>query len=188
MPLAEKNPWKILSENLVYENNWIALHHYQVINPSGNEGIYGKVHFKNIAVGVIPVDEEMNTYLVGQYRFTLQQYSWEIPEGGCPDNEQPQQTAQRELLEETGLKAGKWEYLGSAHLSNSVTDEIAELFVATQLQQFSPSPEETEELQIKKVPLQQAFAMVENGAITDAVSIIALQKLQLLWMQGKWKP
>ncbi|MBY0347352.1 MAG: NUDIX domain-containing protein [Hydrotalea flava] len=184
----EVNPWIILDEQEVYQNAWIQLNHYKVINPSGKEGIYGKVHFKNKAVGVIPIDETLHTYLVGQYRFTIQQYSWEIPEGGCPENETALSAAKRELMEETGLQAEKWEYLGAAFLSNSVTDEASEFFVATGLSKYKSAPEETEQLAVKKVALQQAFEMVENGTITDALSVLALQKLQLLWMQGKWKP
>lgn len=184
----ETNPWVVLDEQEVYQNAWIKLHHYKVINPSGKEGIYGKVHFINKAIGIIPIDENLHTYLVGQYRFTLQQYSWEIPEGGCSGHETSLSAAKRELMEETGLQAAKWMYLGKAFLSNSVTDELAEFFVATELSLFTASPEETEQLQIKKVPLQQAFEMIENGTITDAVSVLALQKLQLMWMQGKWKP
>ncbi|MCZ0211497.1 NUDIX hydrolase, partial [Streptomyces sp. UMAF16] len=126
-------------------------------NPSGKEGIYGKVHFKNKAVGVIPIDETLHTYLVGQYRFTIQQYSWEIPEGGCPENETALSAAKRELMEETGLQAEKWEYLGAAFLSNSVTDEASEFFVATGLSKYKSAPEETEQLAVKKVALQQAF-------------------------------
>src|ERR1700749_2172291 len=95
----EENPWQIVSEKNVYDNPWINLTEYQVINPSGNPGIYGKVHFKNLAIGVLPLDEEMNTYLVGQYRFTLNQYSWEIPEGGGAAGEHPLDSAKRELLE-----------------------------------------------------------------------------------------
>ncbi|MDE3124249.1 MAG: NUDIX hydrolase [Bacteroidota bacterium] len=182
------NPWVILETQEVYQNAWIQLHHFTVINPSGKESIYGKVHFKNKAIGIIPVDKNGYTYLVGQYRFTLQQYSWEIPEGGCNEHETTLNAAKRELQEETGLEANQWKFLGMAHLSNSVTDEVAEFFLATELTQKLPSPEETEQLQIKKVPLQQVFDMVENGGITDALSVLALQKLQLMWMQGKWKP
>src|ERR1700760_2874642 len=102
------NPWQITSSEEIYDNPWINVTEYQVINPSGNPGIYGKVHFKNRAIGIVPLDDEMNTYLVGQYRFVLGAYSWEIPEGGAPLGSDPLDTAKRELLEETGLKASKW--------------------------------------------------------------------------------
>ena len=181
----ENNPWEIIDEKLIYDNKWISLTHYNVINPSGREGIYGKVHFKGIAIGIVAVDEDMNTYLVGQYRFTINQYSWEIPEGGCPFNEEPLQAAKRELLEETGLKASNWQLLGESFLSNSVSDEKAIYYLATSLTQHESEPEETEQLIVKKVSLQQAFDMVNNGIITDAVAVMALQKTQLLLMEGK---
>ena len=182
-----KNPWKIIDKKIAYDNQWISLIHHDVINPSGNKGIYGIVHFKNYAIGIIPVDDEMNTYLVGQYRFALSEYSWEIPEGGCPFNEYPLKAAQRELLEETGLKAKDWKLLGESHLSNSVSDEKAIFYLATGLTQHSSAPEDTEQLSIKKVPLQEVFQMVEEGKITDALSVIALQKLQLLLISSKIK-
>jgi 8-oxo-dGTP pyrophosphatase MutT (NUDIX family) len=179
------NPWTIIDQQTVYDNNWISLIHHNVINPSGGKGIYGKVHFKNYAIGVIAVDDEQNTYLVGQYRFTIDQYSWEIPEGGCPFNEDPLKAAQRELLEETGLKAAKWQLLGEAYLSNSVSDEKAIFYLATNLSQHQAEPEETEQLLLQKLPLQKVFEMVEEGSISDALAILALQKLQLLLLQNK---
>src|ERR1019366_9392407 len=132
----KENPWKITSEKIVYDNPWINLTEYQVINPSGNPGIYGKVHYKNIAIGVLPLDNELNTYLVGQYRFALGQYSWEIPEGGGILDTDPLESDKRELLEETGLKASRWTEIQRMHLSNSVTDEFAVIYLAQDLQQF----------------------------------------------------
>src|SRR6476661_7194004 len=104
----KSNPWKILGEKNIYDNKWINVTEYDVINPSGGKGIYGKVHFKNLAIGIVPLDEEFNTYLVGQYRFPLNQYSWEVPEGGGLLGDDPLSAAERELLEETGLKAAYW--------------------------------------------------------------------------------
>src|SRR3569623_588334 len=117
-----ENPWKVTSEKAVYDNKWINVTEYQVINPSGNPGIYGKVHFKNRAIGIVPLEADQNTYLVGQYRFTINQYSWEIPEGGGPLNEDPLHAAKRELLEETGLGAHNWTPIQTMYLSNSVTN------------------------------------------------------------------
>ena len=179
------NPWQIIDEALVYDNKYISLTHFNVINPSGGKGIYGKVHFKNYAIGIVAIDDKKSTYLVGQYRFTINQYSWEIPEGGCPFNEDPLIAAQRELLEETGLKATHWQLLGKSFLSNSVSDEKAIFYLATGLSQHEAAPEETEQLMVKKVPLQEAFDMIDKGTITDALSVLALQKVQLLLLQGK---
>ena len=132
-----KNTWTILEAQDVYDNPWIHVTEYKVLNPYGGNGIYGKVHFKNRAIGVVPLDEALNTYLVGQYRFPINQYSWEIPEGGCPHEEDSLQAAQRELLEETGLKAAHWQKIADIHLSNSVSDEAGSLYIATGYSQYN---------------------------------------------------
>lgn len=178
------NPWTILSEEEKYDNPWIQVTEFNVINPSGNNGIYGKVHFKNHAIAIVPLDEEMNTYLVGQYRFPINQYSWEIPEGGCPLGEDKLATAQRELLEETGLKAMHWQRILDMYLSNSVSDEDATVFVATGLSQHEAIPEETEQLIIKKLPFDDVFAMVQNGEITDSLTVSAILQTKLLLLSG----
>ncbi|MDP1844265.1 MAG: NUDIX hydrolase [Sediminibacterium sp.] len=183
----DHNPWKIIDEQEIYNNPWIRLTQYNVINPGGGKGIYGKVHFKNTAVGVMVLDEQLNTYLVGQYRFTLNAYSWEIPEGGGPIGTNPLESGKRELLEETGLIAQKWEALFTMHLSNSVSDELAIVYLARQLKQDQPRPEETEQLVVKKIPFMEAVEMVENGQITDSMSVAAIYKVQLLLAQGKLK-
>src|SRR5215213_4143165 len=146
-----KNPWIILAEKKVYDNPWISVTEYDVINPSGGKGIYGKVHFKNAAIGILPLDDELNTYLVGQYRFPLEQYSWEIPEGGGPPDIDILESARRELLEETGLEAAEWTKLMDFHLSNSVSDEYGSIFLARKLSQREAHPEETEDITIKKL-------------------------------------
>ena len=181
----ESNPWKIVSEKKIYTNPWITLTEYDVINPNGGKGIYGKVHFKNIAVGVLVLDENLNTYLVGQYRFTLSSYSWEMPEGGCPVGSEPLDSAKRELLEETGLVADEWTELFQMHLSNSVSDELAIIFLARKLHQGEAEPEETEQLVVKKIPFAELVNMVEEGLITDSMTVAAVYKVQLLFLQGK---
>ncbi len=180
-----QNPWKIIDEKEIYDNRWINVTEYDIINPSGGKGIYGKVHFKNIAAGVLPLDEEMNTYLVGQFRFTLNQYSWEIPEGGCPENENPLEAAKRELLEETGLEAKQWNKILEMHLSNSVTDEYCQVFLARDITQNTASPEATEQLIVKKIPFDEAYQMVQNNEITDAVSVAAILKVKLMMAERK---
>jgi ADP-ribose pyrophosphatase YjhB (NUDIX family) len=182
--MHQKNPWTIKDSKSMYQNAWIDVTEFDVLNPAGNPGIYGKVHFKNIAVGIVPITPDMHTYLVGQYRFTLNAYSWEIPEGGCPIETDPLQAAIRELKEETGLVASTYKELMRLHLSNSVSDELAIIYLATQLMQQEAEPEETEALQIKKVSLSDAYGMVADGTITDAMSVAALTKIQLLQVQG----
>ena len=179
----ENNNWKIIDEKLIYTNKWISLTHYNVINPNGGEGVYGKVHFKNIAIGIIPIDEEDNTWLVGQHRFPLNMYSWEIPEGGCLLDEEPLEAAKRELLEETGLVAKDWTETFTMYLSNSVCDEKAIIFIAKNLSQHKSQPEETELLKVKKVSLKEAFRMANKNEITDVVTIVALQKVELMMLK-----
>ena len=184
MDHPEENPWKITAEKIVYNNPWINLTEYQVINPSGNPGIYGKVHYKNIAIGVLPLDDNMNTYLVGQYRFVLDKYSWEMPEGGGLEGTDPLDSAKRELLEETGLKAQQWTELQQLHLSNSVSDELSILYLARGLQQFEAEPEDTEQLIVNKVPFDEVYRMVCNGEITDAMTVAAVLKVRLLLIEN----
>ena len=170
-----KNPWTTLSGEVKYDNPWINVTEYQVINPSGGQGIYGKVHFKNKAIGVIPVDDQGNTWLVGQFRYTLNAFSWEIPEGGGPPDSDPLDSAKRELREETGLTARKWTMISRLHTSNSVTDEEGFIFLAENLEHGESELEDTEaDLQVKKVSLKEAIEMVRNGEITDSMSIIGL--------------
>jgi len=180
----QHNPWKIIGEQNIYDNPWINLTHYDVINPAGGKGIYGKVHFKGLATGVIVLDQSLDTYLVKQYRFTLEQYTWEIPQGGAPRNEDPLDAAKRELLEETGLKATRWSKLLDMHLSNSVTDEFGHIYFATGLSQHKAMPEDTEDIVVKKVSFEEAYQMVNDGRITDSVSIMAIQKIKLILLEG----
>lgn len=179
------NPWKITAEKSIYDNPWINVTEYQVINPSGNPGIYGKVHFKNRAIGVLPLDHEMNTYLVGQFRFVINQYSWEMPEGGGPLDADPLESAKRELLEETGLKAREWTKINDFHLSNSVSDEYGHIYLARGLEQFEAEPEDTEELMVHKVPFEKVYEMVCDGTITDSMTMIAVLKVKTMILEGK---
>lgn len=174
------NPWQILDSEVKYENNWIQVVHQNVLNPSGGKGIYGTVNFKNIAVGVVPVDKENNTWLVGQYRFPINEYSWEIPEGGCPIGEEILECAKRELKEETGLIAQKWTMVSKLHTSNSVCNEVAYIFLAEELTQSESQPEETEQLQVKKVSLKDALEMVLVDKITDSMSVAGILKVARL--------
>lgn len=181
----EKNPWTTLSGEVKYENPWIKVTEYQVLNPSGNPGIYGKVHFKGNAIGIIPLDEDYNTYLVGQYRYTLDQYSWEIPEGGGPLDEENLDSAKRELLEETGIKAKKWTPIQETYLSNSVSDEYGIIYVAQDLTYHEAQPEDCEDLKTKKVPFEEVYQMALNGEITDALAVLGILKTKILIDKGE---
>ncbi len=172
-----KNPWKTLSVTEVYDNPWIHVDEHNVINPSGNPGIYGKVHFKNLACGIIPLDENNATWIVGQYRYTLDHYSWEIPMGGVPVGIDPLTGAQRELKEETGLTADRWQSILNVHLSNSITDEAGIVFLAEGLTHGEPEFDDTEQIEIKKLPFADVVQMVNDGKITDALSVAGILKL-----------
>lgn len=167
----EDNPWKTLSGKQIYENPWMKLDEYQVINPSGGRGIYGKVSFKNKALGIIPIDKDQNTWLVGQYRYTLNEYSWEIPMGGVPMEEDTETGALRELKEETGLMANKLEFLCKIHTSNSVTDEVGLVYLAKELIQGETAFDDTEDIVVKKMPFKEALQWVLEGKITDSLSV-----------------
>ena len=177
-------PWTRRSRRTVYENAWLALQHDEVTRPDGSPGIYGVVQFANVAVGVVPIDDRDRVALVGQHRYTLDVMSWEIPEGGAPIGEDPLEGAMRELREETGLRAADWQLLGVYHTSNSVSDEEAFLFVATDLTEGTAQPEPSEELQVRWVDFSEALAMVADGAITDALTVIALQTVALRRLAG----
>ena len=171
-----KNPWKTLNKKLIYSNPWIVLEEHDVITPAGTNGIYGKVLFQNKAIGIIPIDENFNTWLIGQFRYTLDEYSWEIPMGGGPLGENLLKSAMRELKEETGLTAKKWTQIMHIHPSNSVSDEEGFVFLAEDLSPGETEFEDTEVLEIMKLPLSEAIQKVMNGEITDAISMAGLLK------------
>jgi len=172
------NPWTTLSSREVYDNKWIQIEEHQVINPAGGKGIYGKIHFKNKAIGIVALDENNNTWLVGQWRYPLKEWSWEIPEGGGPVENDVLESAKRELKEETGLVANDWTLIQRAHLSNSVSDEAAFIFLAEDLTQFESELEETEaDLKVWKLPFDDAVKMVLDGKITDSLSVMGILKV-----------
>lgn len=179
-----KNNWTIHSKELRYDNNWISVFHHEGLNPAGTPGIYGVVHFKNRAIGIVALDENEQIYLIGQHRFPLDRYSWEIPEGGGPLTEAPVLAAQRELLEEAGLMAEHWEEIIHMDISNSVSDEECVVFLARGLTQHTPEPEETEQLAVKKVSLQEAYDMVKRFEIRDSITVAAIQKVMLMRYEG----
>jgi 8-oxo-dGTP pyrophosphatase MutT (NUDIX family) len=174
-----ESPWRRRSRDVAYENQWITVWHDDVTRPDGGPGIYGVVHFRSVAVGVVPIDDSDQVTLVGQYRYTLDAWSWEIPEGGVPFGEDPLDGARRELREETGIEAAVWQEIGRFHLSNSISDEAAVAYIATGLTRGEPSPDETEALEVRQVTFDEALAMTLDGRITDALSVLALQRVGL---------
>jgi len=180
-----KNPWTVLSRSTAYENKWIRVDHHAVLDPSGGSGIYGTVHFKSHAIGILPIDENGNVILVGQYRFPLDAYSWEIPEGGGPHSIPILESAQRELREECGLAAACWSEILAMDLSNSVTDEHGTVFLAWDLSEATAQPEETEKLQIARVPFWDAVTRVKRGEIRDSLSVAGIIRLALMALQSE---
>ncbi len=175
-----ENPWQQLSRQKIYNNPWIEVFEDQVINPRGGQSLYGKVSFKNKAIAIIPIDEAQHTWLVGQYRYTLDEYSWEIPMGGGDRNLDILTAARRELKEETGLSAERWTNIMRLHTSNSVTDEEGFVFLAQDLTQGTTEFDDTEDLAIRRLPLKEALAMAMAGEITDAISVAGLLKVARL--------
>lgn len=173
---SKKNPWQQKTSDIVYENPWIRVSHDTVITPGGSDGIYGRIHFKHHAVGVLPIDDQGGTWLVKQTRYPLSCETWEIPEGGAPEGENLLASAKRELQEETGLTAEHWEKWLELQLSNSVTDELATVFLARGLTQGEMHLEDTEDITTCYLPLKQAIEMVYSGEIVDAISVAALLK------------
>ena len=173
------NPWQRLARTVAYENPWIIVYHDEVRRPDGQPGVYGVVHFRNWAVAVVAVDEQDRVLLVGQHRYTLGLYSWEIVEGGAAEDEDLLEAARRELREETGCSAGQWREIARLHLSNSVSDEEAVCYLATDLRSGVAEPEGTERLQVRRVLFAEALAMALDGRITDALSVVALQRVAL---------
>jgi 8-oxo-dGTP pyrophosphatase MutT (NUDIX family) len=166
--------WKKLESRVVFDNPWITVFEDRVVNPGGGRNDYGHVHFKNRAVAIVPLDEDGNTWLVGQDRYTLGAFTWELPMGGAPLDESPLDAAKRELKEETGLTAVKWTELMQLHTSNSITDEAGIVFIAEDLTEGSSELEETENIELRKVKLTEAVEMAVRGEITDAISVAAL--------------
>ncbi len=184
MQADTNNPWKTLKSEVKYENPWIRVTESQVLNPAGNPGIYGVVHFKNRAIAIVPLDENNNTWIVGQYRYTLNSFEWELPEGGCPEGEDLIAGAQRELEEEVGLQARDWLLVLETQLSNSVSDELGYTYVAKNLSYVGNSPEETEQLHVRKLPFEEVVEMVMRGEIKDGLSVASVLKVKLMFDKG----
>ena len=187
MPDLERNPWTVLDSREVYDNPWLRVVEHKVLTPNGTPGIYGVVQPKKLALGVVPFTPAGNIVLVGQYRFPLGRYSWEIPEGGG-DPAEPEAAIARELREETGYKARHYREILQMDLSNSVSNERAVVYLAWDLTPGVAEPDPTEELAIREVPFREAYRMAADGEIRDAISVAALFRVRLLGLEGSLPP
>lgn len=183
--IEERGPWKTIKKEPVYESPWIKLEHHDVIHPGNEKGIYSLVHFQNRAMGVIPLDKDLNTWIVGQHRYPINRYSWEMPEGGSPFDEDELEGVQRELQEETGIVAHSWTRIMEMHLSNSSTDEVGIIYVAQDLTFQDSNPDSDEELHVKKIPFQELYEMVKNGEVTDSMTVAAVLRVKLMMVEGE---
>ena len=177
-----ESPWRRRSRTVVYENAWLSVLHDEVDRPDGQPGIYGVIHFQNHAVAIVAIDDQDRVALVGQWRYALDAYSWELPEGGVPPGESPLEGARRELHEETGLRAERWREIARIAVSNSVTDELGTIFLATGLEQGEAVPDGTEDLRMRWVPFADALAMIDDGQISDLLTVAALERV---WRLGR---
>jgi 8-oxo-dGTP pyrophosphatase MutT (NUDIX family) len=188
-PPIRRGPWRTLSTRPIYQNPWIAVREDRVLRPDGNSGIYGVVEFQHWAIGVVPLTDDGDTILVGQHRYTLDSYSWEIPEGGGERSETPLEAARRELREEAGITAERWTYLGEAHLSNSATDEVGCVFLAEGLTFGEAAPDGTEEIRVRRLPFSEAVRMALTGEISDALAVVGLLRADHYLRSGRtWIP
>lgn len=176
------NPWSVRSSEVRYENPWISVRHDEVVDPSGRSGIYGVVSPRNLALGVLPILADGSVLLVGQYRYPLNRYSWEMPEGGGAKDVDPLVSIARELREETGHEASSWLAVMDITLSNSVTDERGLCWVAWGLRPHTTGaePESTEDLAIWHVPYREAIEMVWGGVIFDSMTVATLAKVEAM--------
>ncbi|MEI6489334.1 MAG: NUDIX hydrolase [Bacteroidota bacterium] len=181
----EKNPWTTLTSEKIFDSPWIGLTKHDVLTPNNTPGTYSVIHFKNIALAILPLDKENNTWIVGQYRYPINQYSWEVPEGGGKLDVAPLDSAKRELLEETGITANKWTKIQELHLSNSASDEFGILYIAQDLSFGDAHPEDEEELVCRKIHFDELYQLVCDGKITDSLTVTIVLKAKLMMMEGK---
>lgn len=182
------DPWIVKSVRTAYANDWLTLEEHDCINPAGKPAIYGVVRMRRLAVGVLPIEPDGNVHLVGQWRFPLGRYSWEIPEGGAEPGEAAEACARRELEEETGLKAARLHNILEMDLSNSVSDESCVLFLATGLSPGQAKPEEVEVLKQRTAPFQDALARAVDGRIRDSLTVAALLRAHHMAVTGQLPP
>lgn len=179
------DPWIVRSVERPFENDWFAIDTHRVTHPGGREGTYSVIRVRRLAVGVLPIEPDGRVHLVGQWRFPLRRYSWEMPEGGAEPGEDAEACARRELLEETGLSAGRMQAILELDLSNSLTDERATIFIATGLASGEASPEDTEILCRRTAPFAEVLRRVGDGRIRDSMSVAGVLRAHHMAVNGQ---
>ncbi len=185
---ATRATWRTLRHHTAFENPWVRVESHDTIAPTGRPAHYGLVHFHNRAIGVLPLHDDGTVSLVGQHRFPLGRYSWEIPEGGAPFTENPLDGARRELREETGLIAADWREILRLDLSNSVTDEVCILYLATGLTQAEAAPDDTEAFEYARVPFSHLLKAVIIGQVRDSLTVASVLRLHHMATSGELPP
>lgn len=183
--MTKRGTLTIHAARRIFDNPWIGLTAHDVSAPSGRRFDYTTVEFKRVATGVVPLHEDGTVTLVGQHRFPLDEYSWELPEGGAEPGEPPLDAIKRELAEEGLLAAEAWRQILKMHLSNSVTNEVAYIYLATGLSPASGKRDDTEEdLVVRRMPFGEALAMCGDGRITDSLTVAGLLRVYQLAVAG----
>lgn len=177
-------PWRRIEERVVYDNPWLSLHEFDAVAPTGAPALYGLLHLKNYGIAILPLHDDGTVTLVGQNRFALG-YSWEIPEGGGPLDDDPLDSAKRELREEAGLLAADWRLVLRLQLSNSVTDERAFGYLATGLSPTEKDPDDTEDLAVVRVPFREVLEAAMAGHIEDALTVAMLLRAHHMAVKGE---
>ncbi|MGE0741873.1 MAG: NUDIX domain-containing protein [Hyphomonadaceae bacterium] len=179
------DPWIVKRVTHPFENDWFRIDRYEVVQPHGADGTYGVIRIRRLAVGVLPIDVDGTVHLVGQWRFPLGRYSWEMPEGGAEPGEDALDCAKRELEEETGLTAGSFQRVLEMDMSNSLTDERAVVFLATDLRPGEARPEAVEVLRARSAPFQELLQRVADGHIRDAMTVAATLRAHHMAVTGQ---
>ncbi|MBV9759013.1 MAG: NUDIX hydrolase [Acidobacteriaceae bacterium] len=183
--MTHRNPWKTISSRRAYENAWIRVREDQVIRPDGAPGIYGVVEIRP-SVAIVAIDDLDRVSLVGQWRYSVNRYSWEVPRGGShPGETDMLEVARRELAEEAGVIAAQWRELGCVDVCNGVADDVQTLFLATGLAATDMCLDPEEEIVVEWRPFEEAVEMALDGRITEVCSIAAILKVSMLRNGGR---
>ena len=181
-------PWRDHGARTVFDNPWMTVTEHAATAPTGKPATYGKIHFKNLALAVLPLHGDGTVTLVGQHRFAMMDYVWEIPEGGGPLDVDPLESIKRELREEAGLEAADWRELLRFQISNSLTDERGIGWLAMDFTPAPTDPDATEAIAVERVPFREALDAVLSGWITDAMSMAMLLRAYHMAREGELPP